>query len=63
MKEWLPDTNMFSNFEIFNPLKLPDTVEDMCNENYGEAEVEKLGENYGLGDSPIISWVAELQNL
>lgn len=39
---------------IFNPLKLPDTVEDMCNEKYGETQVEKLGEKYGLGDSPII---------
>lgn len=51
----LPDTDVFTNFEIFNPLKLPDTVEDTCSEKYGEMQVEKLGEKYGLGDSPIIS--------
>ena len=55
IKERLPDTDVFSNFEIFNPLKLPDTAEDICNEKYGETQVEKLGEKYGLGDSPIIS--------
>jgi hypothetical protein len=55
IKERLPDTNMFSNFEIFNPLKLPDTVENMCKEKYGEAEVEELGEKYGVGESPIVS--------
>ena len=26
----------------------------MCSEKYGETQVEKLGEKYGLGDSPII---------
>ena len=36
IKERLPDTNVFSNFEIFNPLKLPDTVENLCNAKYGE---------------------------
>ena len=55
IKERLPDTDVFSNFKIFNLLKLPDTVEDMCSEKYGETQVEKLGEKYGLGDSPIIS--------
>ena len=30
IKERLPDTDMFSNFEIFNPLKLPDRVENIC---------------------------------
>ena len=50
IKERLPDTNVFSNFEIFNPLKLPDTVENLCNEKYGEAEVEELGEKYGVGE-------------
>ena len=36
-------------------LKLPDTVENLCNEKYGEAEVEELGEKYSVGESPIIS--------
>ena len=55
IKERLPDTDVFTNFEIFNPLKLTHTVEDMCSEKYGEMQVDKLGEKYGLGDSPIIS--------
>lgn len=55
IKKRLPDTDVFTNFEIFNPLKIPDTVENMCSKKYEEMQVEKLEEKYGLGDSPIIS--------
>lgn len=53
IKERLPNTDVFSNFKIFNPLKLPDTVENMCIAKYGEVQVEELGEKYGVGDSPL----------
>ena len=55
IKERLPDTNIFSNFEILNPLKLPDTSEQMAITRYGEVEIEKLAEHYGLGGVPLIS--------
>ena len=53
IKERLPDTNIFSNFDILKPLKLPDTLEKMTIGKYGEKEIERLGEHYGLGDAPL----------
>ena len=53
--ERLPNTDIFSNFDILDPLKLPATSQEMATENYGEKEIEKLAEHYGVGDSPLIS--------
>ena len=55
IKKRLPDTSIFSNFDILNPLKLPDTFEEMTTTKYGEREIERLGEHYGVGDAPLIS--------
>ena len=55
INERLPDTGIFSNFDILNPLKLPATSQEMATENYGEKEIEELAEHYGVGDSPLIS--------
>ena len=55
INERLPDTDIFSNFDILNPLKLPATSQEMATENYGEKEIKELAEQYGVGDSPLIS--------
>lgn len=52
IKERLPDTDVFSNFD---PLKLPDTLQEVATRKYGEQEIEQLAEHYGLGDAPLIS--------
>ena len=51
INERLPNTDIFSNFDILDPLKLPATSQEMATENYGEREIE----HYGVGDSPLIS--------
>ena len=55
INERLPNRDIFSNFDILDPLKLPATSQKMATENYGEKEIEKLAEHYGVGDSPLIS--------
>ncbi len=50
IKDRLPDTGIFSDFEVLNPSKLPDTVEAAAESHYGEATVQKLGDHYGRGD-------------
>ena len=52
INERLPDTDIFSNFDILNPLKLPVTSQEMATENYGEKEMEELAEHYGVGIHP-----------
>lgn len=44
-----------------NPLKLPDTVEEAAECHYGEEDVQKLGDHYGIGDgAPIITSADQL---
>ena len=50
IKERFPDTGIFSDFDILNPLKLPSTVEEAAESHYGEENVRKLGDHYGVGD-------------
>ena len=54
INERLPDTTIFSNFDILNPFKLPATSQEMATKNYGEKEIAELAEHYGIGDSPLI---------
>ena len=39
---------------FLNPLKLPGTAEETAQSHYGEESVQKLGEHYGSGDTPIV---------
>ena len=55
INERLPDTVIFANFEVLNPLKLPGITEEAAETHYGEVDVQKLGDHYGIGDAPIIS--------
>ena len=55
IKERLPDTNIFSYFEIFNQLKLPATSEEGETGKYGEEAMEELAKHYGVSESPLIS--------
>ena len=54
VKERFPDTGMYSNFEILNPVNLPQTAELGMKHKYGEKEVHKLGMFYGVGDTPLV---------
>ena len=54
IRERLPDTEFFAKFEVLNPLKLPGTAEEAAQSHYGEESVQKLGEHYGSGDTPIV---------
>ena len=49
-----PTRNFFARFEVLNPLKLPGTGEEAAQNHYGEESVQKLGEHYGSGDTPIV---------
>lgn len=55
IKERLPDTGLFSDFDILNPLKLPKTAEEAAESHYGEVSVQNLGNHYGIGDASIIN--------
>ena len=55
INERLPNTDIFSHFDIINPLKLPVTSQEMATENYREKEIKELAEHDGVGDSPLIS--------
>lgn len=54
IKERLPDTNIFSYFEIFNRFKLPATSEEGETGKYGEEVMEELAKHYGVSESPLI---------
>ena len=55
IKEQLPDTGIFSDFDVLNPLKFPATTEEAAETHYGEPSVQKLGDHYCVGDATIIS--------
>ena len=54
IRERLPNTEFFARFEVLNPLKLSGTAEEAAQSHYGEESVQKLGEHYGSGDTPIV---------
>ena len=45
---------MYANFEILNPVKLPQTAELATEHKYVEKAVEELRKFYGIGDMPLV---------
>ena len=59
----MPDVEFFARFEVLNPLKLPGTAEEAAKNHYGEESVQKLGEDFGSGDTPIVDSDEQLSGL
>ena len=54
IKDRFPDTSIYANFKVLTPINLPQTAEEAVEIRYGEKEVQKLGQQYGIGDQPFI---------
>ena len=54
IKERLPDTELFANFKVFDPQRLPDSVEAISSSRYGFQEMKDFAGFYGVGDLPVV---------